>query len=115
MSLITRIAYPVLVRLKARDAQYERDVEDAARHGFRPHYCKHGTNLWVEYDAMCPGCEEALTPYEEALIIAHEARDETMRRCTVTAALAKEPSLPIQVFRDLMKWESRPITNPTNY
>jgi len=56
--------------IAARDAAWEEDARAAARQGFRPHYCKHGTDLWVDYDPICGWCEEELTPLQEAVAVA---------------------------------------------
>lgn len=37
--------------------EYFSAVEEAAKEGFRPQTCIHGTNMWSDYDVMCPGCE----------------------------------------------------------
>ncbi len=31
------------------------------RQGYRPHYCEHGTNQWVDYDNICGPCEGGVT------------------------------------------------------
>lgn len=42
-----------------RSNEYLRDVEDAAKEGYRPHHCFHGTNLWTDYDNICGPCEDS--------------------------------------------------------
>lgn len=55
---IQRIALRIVRDHRARVDEYEQECDEAAREGYRPHYCIHGANLWVEYDVICPGCED---------------------------------------------------------
>lgn len=64
-------ALGALRAIRERHEQWQRDADEHRRNGHRPQRCEHGTPMWVEYDAMCPGCEASLTPHEEALIWAH--------------------------------------------
>lgn len=57
---IQRIALRIVRDHRARVDEYERECEEAAREGYRPHYCFHGANLWVDYDVICPGCEDGV-------------------------------------------------------
>lgn len=66
-----QFAMGALRAIDARKEQWERDAAEDRRRGHRPHYCEHGTNMWVDYDVMCPGCEASLTRHEEALVWAH--------------------------------------------
>jgi hypothetical protein len=45
---------------------YERDCADDRANGNRPHYCIHGTNMWVDWDCACGACEEGLTVWDMA-------------------------------------------------
>ena len=72
---------------KARKAIAKRDTEwlDEAReyekNGYRPHYCPHGTDLWVDWDPICGMCEEGLTPLQEAVYYAMRwRRDDNEKR-----------------------------------
>lgn len=47
-------------------ARYEEDCADDRARGYRPHYCIHGTNMWVDYDCACGACEEGLTAWDMA-------------------------------------------------
>lgn len=42
-------------------ADYLESVEADYREGFRAHYCEHGVNMWVDYDAICGSCEDGRT------------------------------------------------------
>jgi hypothetical protein len=111
---VAELALPILADLKKRDAQWEEDAAEWARQGYRPHYCKHGTNLWVEYDAMCHRCEESVTVYQEAVSIAGVRVRETLDRSEVVtafllAANAKHLRLPGQPVADLWAWVMEPV------
>lgn len=71
---LAQTLYPYYVkarkRIADRDEAYELEARAAWKEGLRPHYCKHGTNLWVDYDPICGGCESEYTPLEEAVGIA---------------------------------------------
>jgi len=43
--------------INERREQYRAECKAWAKQGFRPQYCIHGTNLWVEYDPICGYCE----------------------------------------------------------
>lgn len=40
---------------------WEQACDDDAREGYRPRYCEHGTNQWVDYDPICGPCENGVT------------------------------------------------------
>lgn len=56
--LVLKMTRKFYAEYKEERAQEERE---AAEQGFRPHYCIHGTNQWVDYDNICYGCEEGVT------------------------------------------------------
>jgi hypothetical protein len=66
-----RFALGALRAIRRRDADWQVEAESYRRDGYRPRHCKHGTSMWHDYDVMCPGCEDSLTPHEEALVMAH--------------------------------------------
>lgn len=37
--------------------EYNKDVEYWARKGYKPHYCEHGVDQWVDHDIPCGACE----------------------------------------------------------
>lgn len=60
----------------AAQKQYLREAEDMALQGFRMSTCFHGANQWVDYDVMCPGCEDgAVNEYSTVAEVLAEARD----------------------------------------
>jgi hypothetical protein len=52
------IALQILHHLERKRDDYEEECESYAKDGYRPHYCEHGANLWVDYDVICGYCEE---------------------------------------------------------
>jgi len=60
------------VAVMARRAEYARECQDYRDQGHRPHYCIHGTDLWVDYDNICGGCEDSRSDTEWADLVAHE-------------------------------------------
>ena len=52
------VAHKFLQQEIDRDLAYEQDCNDLASQGFAPEFCKHGTYRWVDYDVMCPYCED---------------------------------------------------------
>jgi len=74
------VAKKVLRDLRDRDREYREDCEQAYRDGYRPHYCRHGMNLWVDYDPICGPCEDGLTFYQEALYITRLRAQEVSAR-----------------------------------
>lgn len=37
---------------------YLAECEEERRMGYRPSHCRHGANLWVDYDCACGLCED---------------------------------------------------------
>lgn len=74
------------------DALYERECREAAREGFAPHYCRHGVNMWVDYDMACWRCEVGEPTRTEmmraALDAAHKYDDEMHEAADALTALA---------------------------
>lgn len=48
----------IVKSLLRQQSEYRKAQEEAAKEGFRPQYCIHGTNQWTDYDNICPGCED---------------------------------------------------------
>lgn len=76
--------YPYYVKARKaiaqRDEEYRAECEEYYSQGYRPHYCKHGRNLWVEYDVICGPCEDSLEPLMEAVNLARKwQRAEAVR------------------------------------
>lgn len=59
-TLLTRVR-ALRIQHQKRARAYAAECEEDYRMGYAPHYCIHGTNLWVDYDNICMGCEEGLT------------------------------------------------------
>lgn len=79
----TSVLYPLYVEarkyLVERREAYELECEEYAREGYRPQYCIHGVNMWVDYDCACWRCEEGVEYLPDA-VRAHEmARNEAQR------------------------------------
>lgn len=57
-------------------AAYLAEAEEMHAQGFRMPSCFHGTNQWVDYDVMCPGCEDgAVNQYSTVAEVLVEARE----------------------------------------
>ena len=78
LMLLTAVAY--MRALNERRHMYEEECERDARNGYRAHYCIHGTNQWTDYDNICGPCEDGYTDRELALMEAHAAVSDYMRR-----------------------------------
>lgn len=81
-----KLALQLLARLRKADAEYDEHVQFNARRGYRPNHCPHGYNLWVDYDVICPGCEDPNPPtnYKIALNAARATLREVVRRRHLT-------------------------------
>lgn len=56
---MSRKAFEQTLKYFAQDqADYLAEVEEHRANGHRHPYCFHGTSRWVDYDAICGGCEE---------------------------------------------------------
>ena len=112
---VAEVALPILRDLKERERRYYEDVAEWHKQGYRAHYCPHGMNLWVDYDAICPGCEDGITVYEEALDRAHGIIRRTLRRMEDTASFLIEQGndLPNDLAVALMEWAWHEM--PDNY
>jgi hypothetical protein len=116
--LVATVALPILAGLKAREREYAEECAQWSRQGYRPHYCIHGTNLWVDYDNICAGCEDGRSVYEQALDGAHAAIAESNRRRDVMSAMliaaieACAPAasdVPQQAIDALVEWALEPV------
>jgi hypothetical protein len=93
---------------------YERDCADYAKDGYRPAYCFHGTNLWVDYDAMCGACEDGYGWFDPmlyrqlAISEAKRAYEDFEERLSIyTKASAKHAPMD---YGKLISWVSEPLT-----
>lgn len=66
------------------EEEYRADCERDYREGHIPHYCRHGVNMWVDYDCACGRCESGYDPnaMQTALELAHDAIDECEKMST---------------------------------
>lgn len=103
----------ILDRYRASWAEYSEECEQAYREGFRPHYCFHGVNMWVDYDCACGMCEEYGNSWDYE-VYACMAIDEAKRswaehekRLQMLIELMKM-NAPIQTA-ELGKWATEPI------
>lgn len=95
--------------------RYEEKVEEWHKQGYRPHYCIHGTNLWVDWDCACGACEMDDRPnywsYQEYLRIsldeAKEAMEEMQRRLAIYIDLDRQGA-PIDPFK-FGGWVCEPV------
>ncbi len=103
-------------------AAYERECKEYAEQGFRAHYCRHGVNLWVDYDPICGYCEESLTEAEEAAYRTDALLDERKRRgdqgvrlaVVVSEILNRSVSDPLEAalrtaVTEVMDWVNEPL------
>jgi hypothetical protein len=75
---ITKEIYPIYKDARAwlveRREKFIQDCEYYAKQGYRPHYCLHGVNMWVDYDCACAECElDERSDIEIARDMAHSA------------------------------------------
>lgn len=116
-TILRRALYHVK-RLRRLQAEWDEDAREAAKEGFRPHHCIHGTNLWVDWDPICGPCEDGFSRYEgealykAALMAAHEDVSECVRRSTLVAPLVGEYGLAA-IREQLIEWATEPITSRT--
>lgn len=61
--------FSIRKNLKQQQAEYEQECQEYLKNGYRPQYCKHGTNMWVDWDCACWRCEseEYRTLHQETL------------------------------------------------
>lgn len=117
-----KIALSTLADSRKQWAEYEVYVEDSFRHGFKPHYCRHGRNLWTDYDIACGICEEVgyysfnyQHEADAALGYAHHLMNETVKRRKLLVPLLIEyPTDPAPVTTELWEWAGALIQKWSN-
>jgi hypothetical protein len=115
-STAVKLAAIVLKQARADWAEYREACDEAYRAGYRPHYCRHGVNLWTDYDPMCGACEDGRgywdypTECQDALDTAKRAIAECDRRQELTRPVTRDPKLPGTIAADLLTWILAPMT-----
>lgn len=112
MSVVTKRALTYVKALKARDAAYAEECAYWRSKGYRPHYCKHGTDQWTDYDNICGPCEDGHSNYELALMSARGDVAETRRRTDWVVTAPRD--LPHDLRSKLIDWAVEPITSEVN-
>jgi hypothetical protein len=54
----TKLAAIILKEYQEQWREYEAQCEEYSKQGYRPHYCFHGRNMWIDHDIACGMCEE---------------------------------------------------------
>lgn len=89
-----KMVLALLRQSRARYDVYLSDCEDDRRNGYRPHYCRHGVSLWVDYDCACGRCEDEgnywdyLTELSNARWEVRNAKRETLKRIDAMVAVS---------------------------
>lgn len=87
--------------------RWEAEAAEDRANGHRPHYCIHGTNMWVDYDCACHGCEEGLTAWDMAERTAWDRHARYLRVVDMfydlTRAHEKTP-VPTYVTEAYLQW-----------
>lgn len=106
--MIIKRALQYVTALKRRDTEYVEECAAYRRDGFRPHYCKHGTNMWTDYDNICGACEDGATNYQLALM---RARSDVATFRQRMAWLDTAPTgMPREQLSTLIDWACSPMT-----
>lgn len=101
-------------RLRKVQIAYDEEVLEAAKDGYRPSHCIHGTNLWVDWDPICGPCEDGFGRYEgealykAALWAAESDISEYTRRFRLIAPLVGEYGLS-SIREQLIEWAGETI------
>lgn len=110
---VLKLALIILNRHRQTFIDYEEEAAQYAKEGFRPHYCVHGVNMWVDYDCACYACEEYGSYYDYetyarfSLDEAKAAYDKQMERIDMLVKL-HGMGAPIQIA-ELGKWATEPV------
>lgn len=86
---VTRLYDTVLAVIEANDALYVAACEEWAAQGYIPQFCRHGVNLWVDYDPICGECENPTYSSNEAAALdrAMDVWERKRRRLQLIYAL----------------------------
>lgn len=114
---VRRIALHALTESRKNFASWESACDDYRKQGYRPHYCRHGRNMWTDNDIPCGTCEESgyygwnyLEELGEALAYARGLMSETVKRRSLIIPLITEfPNDTPPLSPELWAWVSAPI------
>jgi hypothetical protein len=107
-----KLAVILLNSYRNRFAEYEEECNEYAKQGYRPRTCIHGTNQWVDYDAICGACEdgENYWHYDSfgkiAISEAKGAMEEMQERIDLYVKLMTK-NAPIS--KEMISWVSEPV------
>jgi hypothetical protein len=99
---------------RKRHADWAESAEEWRRQGYRPHYCPHGMNLWVDYDVICGACEDGrgyfdyLTELDVALCYVGGLMREVLRRRRALGDLMTIDA-HVPITGDLYRWTYAPL------
>lgn len=106
----------IATRLFAQQREYHEAQRDAAEDGLRPHYCIHGTNLWTDYDNICPGCEDGeFTQYSTPGEVRAYARTISENEAARAAHQAEEVTAAIDRFVGMYRDFGKLVGEPRIY
>lgn len=115
------LALKIFRRWESQWASYQSDCEDWSKQGFRPQYCFHGRNMWVDYDCVCGTCEDlgyysfdAHGYRRLSLDQAIHAYAEMNRRTKVLMTLM-EMGAPATETMALGEWACQPVSQYNDY
>lgn len=109
-----KLAAKIMKRMRRQWEMYEEDCADAAKQGFRPHYCFHGTNQWTDYDNICGWCEEYGNSWDyelalrQALDEAKAALEAKQKRVDLLISCQIQ-KMPVGDWGNLMTWAHEPL------
>lgn len=110
---VQRIALAIIATSRRDFALWEEACEADRRNGHRPHYCRHGRNMWVDHDIACGECEdlgyyhwEYLGELSAALATAKGFMSQVHKRRDMVVPLILDNA---PVSADLWVWTNEPI------
>ena len=92
--------------------EYLAECAEWAEQGYRPHYCRHGVNMWVDYDCACWQCEEYGNYWNDAQEWqfakgrAQSMNDAGMERVSLWLKMS---TMGAPVSDDFSKWLNEPF------
>lgn len=113
---IPSLALAILAFMKKAEADYAEECAEYARQGYIPHYCPHGTDLWVDWDPICQSCEDGGPEgslYERALDKAREVQGEVLERAAVYSLFIDQAAMDRSEEADRLRSDyARWVTKP---